>query len=469
MHAKCRSMPRAITFQTTSRSAAAAERASDVGELPVDTYATNAVNPPLRIAYIMSRFPKITETFILFEMLSAEQQGARLEIYPLWRERTRVMHPEARSYVARAHFLRLMSWHVFSRNLRCLCERPRQYFGALWAGVRANWGSPRFFIGFLATFPKAVAMGDDMVRRGIEHVHAHFASHPAAVAFVIRRLFGLPFSFTAHGSDLHRDRHMLREKVREATFVVAISSYNRDVIVRTCGEHCAEKVAIIHCGTDTDVFAPRPSAPGGPRNTKTHLTCVGTLHEVKGQRPLIEACALLKSRGVDFQLNLVGDGPDQKLLEEMVELHQLTEQVVFSGRCTRSEVAAILRSTDIVVAPSVPTQDGRREGIPVALMEAMACGVPVVASQISGIPELVADGTNGRLVPPNDAQALADALEQLICAPELRYQLGRAARVTVQSRFNLHRNAQQLLKTIRRSLPRSEPVLRSAPGMERTP
>ena len=218
-----------------------------------------------RVAYLMSRFPKLTETFILFEIQALEEQGIAVEIYPLWRERTTVMHKEAVAYVARAHFRRLLSGQVLLANLKCLWNSPAKYLAALWIGLQANWGSLRYLLGFIASFPKAVSFAEDMQKSQIRHVHAHFASHPAAVALVIGRLTGIPFSFTAHGSDLHRDVHMLREKVAEASFVVAISDFNRQAILNECGLASASKIRVIHCGTDTRVFHAEDESPGSRR------------------------------------------------------------------------------------------------------------------------------------------------------------------------------------------------------------
>lgn len=407
---------------------------------------------PVRVAYLMSRFPKLTETFILYEMLAVERRGVAVEVYPLQRERTRTMHPEAVPFVARAHFAPFLSPGVLGAQLRFLVRQPRAYLGALLVWLRATLGSVRYLAGALVFFPKAVWFAERMQAAGVTHVHAHFASHPAAAALVIRRLTGIPYSFTAHGSDLHRDRHMLREKVAEADFVVAISDYNRNVIVAECGERAAAKTIVLHCGVDTAVFEPGRC---GPRSTgRLRILCTGTLHEVKGQTFLIEACRLLAARGVDFECALVGDGPDRQRLGEQVDRAGLAERVAFLGRRTRADVVRLLGEADVLVAPSVPSRDGRREGIPVAIMEGAACGLPVVASRLSGIPELVEDGKQGCLVPPGDAPALADALERLQRDPELRLALGREGRAKVLSEFDLDTNAASLAQRFRAGGPR---------------
>ena len=403
-----------------------------------------------RVAYMMSRFPKLTETFILYEMLAVQAQGVTVELYPLQREQTSVMHPEAAPLVARAHYQPLLSWAILRAQWHYLRRKPRAYLGALRDLLRANWGSARYFLGALAFFPKAVRFAQLMEASGIDHLHAHFASHPAAMAFAIHRLTGIPYSFTAHGSDLHRDRHMLCQKVAEAAFVVTIARFNQEIFVAECGESARAKVQVIHCGVDTEVFQPRQRSSDHPGPLQ--ILCIGTLHEVKGQTYLIEACRLLRERGVDFVCRLVGDGPDEAALRAQVMGAGLADAVHFEGRKTRQEVIALLEAADVVVAPSVPSRDNRREGIPVVLMEAMGAGVPVIASDLSGIPELVEHEVNGLLVPPGDAAAIAAALERLANDSALRARLGQGGREKVLREFDLATNAARLAEQFRMSV-----------------
>lgn len=396
----------------------------------------------MRIAYMMSRFPKLTETFVLNEIRAMDALGADVAIYPLQRERQRVVHPEAVTWAHRAHFRPFLSPAIVRAQLHYLRRGPAAYLRVLTDVLQATWGSPRMFMAAVAFFPKAVRMAYEMRLRSIAHIHAHFATHPAMAAYVIHRLTGIPYSFTAHGSDLHVDRRMLPQKVAAAAFTVTISDYNREVIIRECGEAVRDKVHVIHCGIDPELFkparAPRDSAQPG------RLICVASFEDVKGHRFLLDACRLLRDRGVDFRCDLIGDGPLRRTTEERIRDLELAGHVLIHGPQTRQVVIRMLAQADVAVLASHPTSDGRREGIPVALMEAMASGLPVVSTAISGIPELVASGESGLLVPPRDPEALADALETLLRDGALRRQMGEAARARVMRDFNLAESARTL-------------------------
>lgn len=395
----------------------------------------------MKIAYMMSRFPKITETFVLYEMVAVMKRGVPVEIYPLMREHTTVMHPEAVPLVERANFTPHISPAIILSNLKAMVTKPRTYFGTLFKSLKATLGSRRFFVGILAFYPKSVYLAEEMQKAGITHIHAHFASFPAASAYIIHQFTGIPYSFTAHGSDLHRDKHMLCKKIADSKFVAAISSYNRDEMLKHCKTINPDKVHVIHCGVDIEAFKANKDKLADKPLT---LVCTGTLHEVKGQIYLIEACGKLKQKGIAFECHFVGDGPDEEMLRQKVAELNIADDVIFHGRVPRSKVIEALSNADVVVTPSVPTTDGRREGIPVALMEAMAFGIPVVASDLSGIPELVDRDESGILVPPGDVNGIASALEKLANDPQLRAELGAKGRERIVNDFNLDENARIL-------------------------
>jgi colanic acid/amylovoran biosynthesis glycosyltransferase len=404
----------------------------------------------LTVAYVMSRFPKLTETFILAELEAMDRAGVEIELYPLLRQTGEPVQPAAERWVERAHFLPFVSPAILRAQWSYLRDprRRRRYIRAFVDMIRGTWRSPNFLVGGLGIFPKIALAGLEMRETGVDHVHCHFANHPALAGWLIHRLVGIPYSFTAHGSDLHVDRTMLPTKVREAAFVVTISGDNRSLIEATAGPSAEGKVEVIHCGVDPAAFAPTDRTNHGP----LRIVAVGTLHEVKGQIHLIEACRLLAERGIEFTCRFIGDGPDRDALQARIDELGLGDRVILAGRMTSDAVAAELATSDVLAAPSVPTSGGKREGIPVVLMEAMATGLPVVASRLSGIPELVTDGVSGLLVSPGDDDALAQALATLATDGALRARLGAVGRETVMREFDVDRNAAILADRIRRSL-----------------
>ena len=398
-----------------------------------------------KLAYIMSRFPKISETFILFEILEMEKLGASVEVYPLLREYQPVMHPEAEKICARAHFLPFVSWLIVRANLAFMLASPLRYFATLCEVLFGTIRHPNFFFGVLAYWPKAVAFAFKMKQQGIEHIHAHFCNHPTLVAFIIHRLAGIPYSFIAHGSDLHKNRTMLGKKVAASAFALTVSQFNLAVLHSACDENSRKRTRILHCGIDPEIFLPQK------KNTsagKLRIVCVASFEEVKGHTHLVEACRILRERGITFACDLIGDGPRRAAITAQIAAAHLQEQVIVHGSMKRSDVVRMLTEAEVKVLASVPTAEGKREGVPVVLMEAMACALPVISSRLSGIPELVEHERTGLLLQPGDPNELAHALEQLGKDPVLRARMGEAGREKVLREYNLKANTKQLLDWI---------------------
>lgn len=402
-------------------------------------------SPAPKLAYIMSRFPKISETFILFEILEMEKLGARVEVYPLLRERQPVMHPEAEKICARAHFLPFVSWRIVRANLAFMLAGPLRYFATLCEVLFGTMRHSNFFFGALAYWPKAVAFAFNMKQQGIEHIHAHFCNHPTLVAFIIHRLTGIPYSFIAHGSDLHKNRTMLGKKVAASAFALTVSQFNLAVLHSACDENSRKRARILPCGIDPEIFLPQEKSM---RVGKLRIVCVASLEEVKGHMHLVEACRILHERGIAFVCDLIGDGPRRAAITEQIAAAHLQEHVILHGSMKRSDVVRMLTLAEVKVLASVPTAEGKREGMPVVLMEAMACALPVISSRLSGIPELVEHERTGLLLQPGDAKGLADALAQLGNDPDLRARMGEAGRKKVLREYNLKANTKQLLDWI---------------------
>jgi glycosyltransferase involved in cell wall biosynthesis len=318
-----------------------------------------------------------------------------------------------------------------------LRRAPRAYLRTLWTLI-SDVRRPADFAENLAVFVKAVAFAARADASDAGHVHAHFANHPATTAWIIHRLTGLPFSFTAHANDLWRRPVVLGRKLADARFVVAVSEYN-EILIEEQSPNAS--VHVVHCGVDVERFRPKPdddsSEPSG------ELLCVASLETRKGHRYLFEAFAALAERFPYLRVVLVGDGPARAELEQLATMLEIASRVEFRGATTQAEVAAALDRARVFVLPSIRDATGRMEGIPVALMEAMAAGVPVVATRLSGIPELVT-GETGLVVEPGDAPALAAAVASLLEDPGRARRNAAAARAYVAERFDLFTEADRL-------------------------
>lgn len=394
-----------------------------------------------KLAYLVSRFPKISETFILYEILELRKLGFEIDIFPLVREREDVQHPEVASLTSRTHYHSVLSVSVVLAQFFWIARRPVQYIGALWNVFRGNASSPKFLIRGIVAFLLAGLFAKEIKRSGIGHVHAHWATHPALAAYVVHRLTGLPYSFTAHAHDIYVEQSMLREKIDDSEFVVTISEFNRRFLAGLYGQEIAKKIDVIHCGIDLDVFQPRETTQKADEFT---LICVASLEEKKGHKYLIEACAQLVKKGVALNCLLVGDGDLRAELEAMIQQYGLLQHVKLLGRQPRHRVGELLAQSHALILPSIVTSKGKMEGIPVALMEALAMQMPVIATNISGVSELVEHNVTGLLVPEKDASALAAAIETVRQDPDAAAARGRRGREKVVAEFDLHANTEAL-------------------------
>lgn len=409
---------------------------------------TISANQRLKIAYVMSRFPKHTETFIVNEMCAVEEEGVPIEVFPLIRQKDRIIHLEAEKFVKCAHYAFAISPSIVAANWKIAKKDVRLYFKTLFEVLAGAFGSANYFFGALGIFPKSVLFANRMVEAGVTHIHAHFSNHPGVAALIVHRLTGIPFSFTAHGHDIHVDRTMLKEKVEAAAFAVTVSEYNRKLMIDDCAIGAERKIHVIHCGVDTRKFQ---AVQRNSSQAPVKIVCVASLVEVKGHTYLIKACNLLRERKLNFSCDLIGEGHYREEIEQEIDTLGLGDHIRLHGACTQDKVREFLNSSDVCVLASVPTKRGAREGIPVSLMEAMAVGLPVVASEISGIPELVENDYSGFLVPPRDVETLADRLGKLIIDHRARNRMGEAGRNVISRDFNLKSNVKYLIELIENS------------------
>jgi len=417
-----------------------------------------------RLGYLMSRFPNLTETFILREIVVLALGGWPISIYPLIVQAQPVTHPDAAAWLGRVADVPFVSLAVLWTNVVTAVRMPVRYLTTVARALWENRNSPRFLLRTAALIPKSVHMAGLMRRDGIEHMHAHYGTHPATAAWIVHRLTGIPYSVTLHAHDLFVDRSMLATKLRDAAFVVTISDYNWRYVSDHVGPWAAAKTLVVRCGVRT----PQRRATAEPLASarRLEILTVASLQLRKGLHVLIEACALLVQRGVAIRSRIVGDGPLRSAIERQVRELNLHGVVDVIGPRTEGEVEQLLASGDCYVQPSIWLPDGKGEGLPVSIMEAMAAGLPTVASAVAGVPELIRPGDTGWLVPPGNAAAIADAVAAIVDHPEAARAVGRRGQELVRREYDLELNLRRLEQAFLQAQPSGGAGPRDGPSAQ---
>lgn len=394
------------------------------------------------IGVIVTRFPQIDETSILREMNELEERGQPVMLIPLLRGRGRVVHEEAKPWVHRARYMPLLSPAIVFANLIALLTQPRRYLTVFWNVFSKTIGKPGVFARSIALFPKSVYLSRLLPRLGIKHVHAQWATNPATMAYIIGALSDTTYSFTVHGPDIFTHRMLMREKIAGAKFIRCVSTFNKAFLCGLFSTVTEDKVEVVHVGVNPDAYE---SATPRTARTRLQILTVASLNKTKGFPFLIDAVARLVQSGVDVDCNIVGTGPRRSAIEHWAKELGVSDRVHLLGLLPQHEIARKLRETDVFVLPSMIALDGSMDGLPVALIEAMAAGRPVVASTISGIPELVEDGVSGFLVDATHAERIAQAIRKLAGDPELRDRMGRAGQARVRRDFHIRVTGERLM------------------------
>lgn len=401
------------------------------------------------IAYISQRFPSLTTTFVYREVLALRRLGINIRSISTWRPKPETLSAEARNLVDETFYIFPLNYlQLLSLHLRYLFTRPRRYLGALAQLTLFNRESLANRVRSLGHFVYAVCAAAEVERCDAQHIHADFALNAATVALVTARLTGRTFSFAAHANDIFVNPVLLREKVRQAAFATPISEFNRRYLLNIGAEaSAAERLHVIHCGLEFSQFSPNGHIPAAGRPL---ILGVGRLVEKKGFHILIEACRLLKAQGLSMECQIVGGGPLEARLRELIQQNGVADCVQLAGPQPQEQVRTLMQHAAVFVLPCVVAQDNDQDGIPVVLMEAMAFERPVISTPLSGIPELVQDEVNGLLVPSGSAEALAAGLRRMLEDKILARRLGQAGRKTVAENFNVEHSAQQLAALFQR-------------------
>ena len=395
------------------------------------------------VAYLTGEYPRATDTFIQREVAALRTLGLEVETCSI--RRTGAQHlvgPEQQSEAARTFFTLEAAKNparLVMAHLRAMTRAPGRYFSTLALAWRTAPKGVRGHAYQAIYFAEAGVLADHLRRLNVRHLHNHIAEAAGTVAMLAARLAGIPFSFTLHGPGIFYDpyRWRLDQKIHRAAFVACISNFARAQAMNLSARADWHKLRIVHCGVDPALYQrDKTRAPG------KHLLFVGRLAAVKGVPVLFQAFADVLQAHPDATLTLIGDGPERVGLEAEAAHLGLADKVRFSGYQSQDAVAGALARADIFVLPSFA------EGVPVVLMEAMATGLPVVATAVGGVSELVDHRESGLLVPPGDKQALAQALTGLLDDPALRADMGRAGRAKVTAEFDSQREAAKLAELL---------------------
>lgn len=399
----------------------------------------------MKIAYVTAHAPfGRGETFVLEEMLTVVELGVELVVVPR-NPPKEVFHDLARKLLGRAIWLPLFNWRIFLSFLKAVALNPRLWW--ILSSILRHSRTLKILVKNLAVAPKAVFIAGLLRQARTEHIHAHWGSTTATVAWIASELTGIPWSVTFHRWDI-AENNLLKLKVERAAFVRCISEDGRREVLRIVGESYRDKVKVLHMG----VRLPETSLPQFCSSRPDFVfACPANFVPKKGHRFLIEACALLLEIGIrDFRCLFIGDGPLEAEIRQQIAQLGLEEVVNLVGRLPHGELLRMYErgKVDAVVLPSIVTHDGEREGIPVALMEAMAYGIPVVSTNTGGIPELLSDGA-GIMVEEKNSRQLADALEKLMSDDRLARDIGERGYQKVYAKFSLYKNVERLLQMIR--------------------
>ena len=394
----------------------------------------------MRLAYVVSRFPHASETFIVRELAALEKaRGEPADLLSLFPPVDATLHPSAARFAATRPGLRAAA----AATGWWLARRPLRLLSSIGIVLRGHLRNPATLARALVTVPIAAAHARTVRERGVGHVHAHYATWPALAAWLCRRLAGTPYSITAHAHDIFVDQSMLRRKLADASFTATISEYNRRFLA-AYGD--PDRIEVVHAGIDPAAYEFRPRVV--PAEGPVRALCVASLQEYKGHAVLLEALAGAPELE-RVELDLVGAGVLREQLERRVGELGLSQRVRFEGSAPEETVRELLGRADLLVLPSIVARSGQMEGLPVVLMEALASGVPVVATRLSGVPELVDDGRTGLLATPGDAADLRDALERLVGGrfkPDLA-----AGRELVEQSFDVAESAARLQRLFDRA------------------
>src|SRR5438552_1309292 len=401
----------------------------------------------MRLGYLYSRYPVLSQTFCDAEMLELERREHEIILGSLYPPKTALRHEYLKKLRAPIRYA------PSSGELDALARKATR--AGRWPSALVAQHEKKYGAEYKAALRARNALFFVELFEGarVRHCHVHFANRAAHTAMFVKAVSGIPFSMTAHGQDFMSDlgnEELLRELCANAELVGAETDYSRELLAARCPES-RSKIFRVYNGIDLSRFPRRDMllhVPGRAeaRSSKIRFLSVGRLVPFKGFDILIDACVELQKRGINFNCEIIGDGALREELEERASRQNLRERIHFAGEQSQNYVRAALRDCDVFVLASAPDERGASDIFPTVIAEAMATGKPVVSTTVAGIPELVPNGEAGLLVPPRDARALGDAMEQLARDEHLRLNFGDAGRLRIEQKFTIEKTIEPLLE-----------------------
>jgi glycosyltransferase involved in cell wall biosynthesis len=392
------------------------------------------------MAFILSQFPLVDETFILREMTALAEAGFDFDIYSLKKSPRTVVQPAALKLMPRLIYRRYFwSREVLAAQFYFLRRTAPAYFKILFSFMIELWNQPKILAKCFMLFPKAVCYARLMQQRQAVYIHAFWATFPCTIAWIAHRLLGVPFSFSAHAHDLYEYDCMLARKLREASFVMTCTQCNHQFLSELVPEK-KSAVKLIYHGQNLEPYR-EDAQHKEPASQIFRILSIGTFYKTKGFDTLIAACAILKQQGFPFQCKIVGDGAERQQLERLIAKHALQERVALLGYLPQEEIRPLRRWADIFILLPRPHLHW---GLPNVFIEALASKLPVIATPLNAIGELVMQEKTGLIVEADDPQAAAAAIIRMQREPELRRRIVEEGQKLAWQLFDARRTSQQL-------------------------
>ena len=398
-----------------------------------------------RIAYLAPELPSLSATFVTNEIWALEDMGEEIHPYSIHRPQHNAHGQKAADLAARTSILyehnmksnlRALKWTAMSHKRSFTKATLQLTFDVIKTGLFRKKA-----IKLVYQFLHGAWLAKDMRSKNIEHLHIHFAHVPTQIGMYASALAGIPFTFMAHANDIFERPLLIKEKIKRSHKTISISNFNINVMAKYGGN--TDKIEIVRCGVDSNSNYEKPQV--SPNSKPVVIGTLGRLVEKKGIDTLIDAAAILAESRLDFRIEVAGDGPLMDDLKQQVKAANLSEVITFLGSMPHTEALGWIKTLDAFVLAGKKDSNGDMDGIPVFLMEDMNFGIPVISTQLSGIPELVIHKQTGLLCPPDDADSLAMAIQDLFRLPEQTNWLAEVAKERIVHEFDQDLNAKRLL------------------------